>query len=78
MGRRDEAGRVSRGWAGPGAGADWAGQDACGLWREVGEEGVTERVKRLAPRRFCCAWVLPATVAAMRVPLMIFRSAFVR
>ena len=50
MGRRDEAGRVSRGWAGPGAGADWAGQDACGLWREVGEEGATESGEGEAPR----------------------------
>ena len=37
---------------GPGAGAGRAGQGAGGPCREVGVEGATDRVKRLAPRRF--------------------------
>ena len=43
---------VAQGWVGPGAGAGRAGQGAGGPCREVGVEGATDRVKRLAPRRF--------------------------
>jgi hypothetical protein len=41
------------GWdLGAGAGAGRAGQGAGGPCRELGVEGATDRVKRLAPRRF--------------------------
>ena len=43
---------VAQRWVGPGAGAGRAGQGAGGPCREMGVEGATDRVKRLAPRRF--------------------------
>ena len=61
-------------WVGPGAGAGRAGQGAGGPCREVGVEGATDRVKRLASRRFFRAWVSPVLVAAMWVLPFHFES----
>ena len=43
---------VAQGWVGPEAGAGRAGQGAGGPCRKAGVEGATDRVKRIAPRRF--------------------------
>jgi hypothetical protein len=62
---------------GPGAGAGRAGQGAGGPCREVGVEGATDRVKRLAPRRFFARLgVACVSVTAMWVPLFHFFGRF--
>ena len=69
---------LGRGWGGGmrrgGVARGLAGQGDGEPCREVGVEGATDRVKRLASRRFFRAWVSPVLVAAMWVLPFHFES----